>query len=63
MWRECFPEKVVMVNDDKPLLKITDKHYPKADMAAGTVKLSQGVGFQAQRGGRIRQDGKAAVYH
>ena len=24
LWRECFGDKAVMVNDDKPLLKITD---------------------------------------
>ena len=24
MWRECFDDRAVMENDDKPLLKITD---------------------------------------
>ncbi len=100
-------ETVILFNLGETSAPLDIHIYPKADMAAGTVKLSQGVGgqkvsfprchecggrcgaacrfegmhekrrgiqkgrlfpvqrglgFQAQCGGRIRQDGTAAVF-
>lgn len=44
LWRECFGDRTVMINDDKPLLKITDNRvYVCGTPWDGKHKLSNNV--------------------
>lgn len=43
LWRECFGDKVTMINDDKPLLKISDRVIVYGTPYDGKHRLSENI--------------------